>query len=87
MLPGNGVRLFRLGPGYVEGVDPRRAPSRPVNVHHDAGRIVGAFMENSHQDINHKLHSRIVVVEHDHPEILRLSQFPFLFYGRIRLIP
>jgi hypothetical protein len=80
MLLGDGVNLVRLGLGYIPGIHPHNAPALSMNIQHDTVCIFPGLMEDIYQDMNHKIHGGIMIVQEYHPEFLRFLQpFPDFF--------
>jgi hypothetical protein len=72
MFPGQLVDLVDFGHGDIVGEDAAGAPTLPMDVQHDAGRVGGGFMEYGDQNLHDELHGRVVIVVKDDPVHLRL---------------
>ena len=57
--------LGDLGLGNFICKRPTNAHATLVDMQHDLGRLLAIFGEKPLQHMNHKLHRRIVVIEHD----------------------
>ena len=54
--------LRDLGFGHLERVDTTRSDPGLMHIEHDPGRLFLTFLENSHQDRDHKLHRRVIII-------------------------
>jgi hypothetical protein len=62
--------LHDLGFGNLKWVDPRQANPRVVDLEHDLHRLVFGFAKDPRQDINHKIHGGVVVVQQQNLPLL-----------------
>jgi hypothetical protein len=47
-----------------------------MHMHHDAARFIGILVKKSHQDVGHKFHRRVIIVQQEnaiHARLLRLG--------------
>ncbi len=81
------IDLGGFGLGHVAGIGAaRRTPFR-MNGKHDPRRLLAPHAEKPLQHVDHELHRRVVVIEHDHPEHRRTLEFGLCFLDEQVSIP
>src|SRR5215831_291743 len=58
--------LGDFGLGHLIGIDTANAHALLMDVKHDLGRLFAVLLEDVLQDVDHELHRRVVVVQHQH---------------------
>src|SRR5215469_13400917 len=58
--------LRDLGLGDLIGEDAADAHAVAMDMQHDLDRLVPRFVEELFEDVNHKLHRRVVVIQEQH---------------------
>ena len=69
--------LGRLGFGDFKPVDPAHAFAFGVHLKHDPYRLFLIFAEKPAQNVDHKIHRRVVVIQNNDLVLPRFLQFRF----------
>jgi hypothetical protein len=81
------VYLIGLGLGYIPGVYPHDSLALPVDIQHDAVRVLFVLVKNDHQYLHHKVHGGVMIIEEDHPVFLRLLEAALCFGSELCVVP
>ena len=78
--------LVHFGLGDLVGVYATHSHSFLMNMEHNLGRFVVGLVEEVFQNMNNKLHGRVVVIQHQNPIHRRLFCFAAAFDGHTLII-